>query len=455
MGGTIWWIRRDARQADNAALAAAAAAGPVTAVFLIEPVLRAQGAATRWRLGRALAALDADLRARGGALTVRTGAAEDILPRLAAELGAAEVHALAWPEPKRIVADEAARTALNGAAVQLVLHDGATLLPPAAIRNAQGKPFRVQSAFSRAARALGVSPPVRMPAHIEWRPAPSEQLGDLAPDMNRGAAVLAAHARPAGEAAALMQLHAFLDGPVEDYAHSRERIDRPGGCTALSEALAVGEIGPRTIWAAVADHSGEGPQKLLSELMWREFAWSLLVARPDLPVANFRPEWDRFPWQGDGPAAEAWRRAVTGIPLVDAGMREMFVTGTMHNRVRMVVASFLCKHLLTDWRVGLAWFGDCLTDWDPASNAMNWQWVAGSGPDAAPYFRVFNPALQAEKFDPTGAYRSRWLSPNSGYFEAVPRSWGLQPSTRLHPVISLAEGRGRALDALSRMKGAG
>lgn len=455
MSGAIWWVRRDARLADNAALAAAAAAGPVTPVVLVEPVLTAQGAATRWRLGRALAALDAELRARGGALTVRTGAPEAVLPALAAELGAAEVHALAWPEPRRIAADEAARAALDRAGVRLVLHDGATLLPPGAVRNAQGQPFKVQSAFARAARALGVPPPARMPGRIDWRPAPGEPLPDLAPDMNRGAAVLAAHARPAGEAAALAQLDAFLAGPVEDYAEGRDRIDRDGGTTGLSEALAVGEIGPRTIWAAVADRPGSGPQKLLSELMWREFAWSLLVARPDLPTANFRPEWDRFPWQGDGPEAEAWRRAVTGIPLVDAGLREMFVTGTMHNRVRMVVASVLCKHLLTDWRVGAAWFDDCLTDWDPASNAMNWQWVAGSGPDAAPYFRVFNPDLQAQKFDPTVAYRSRWLSPGSGYFEAVPRSWRLDPSARLRPVIGLAEGRARALAALAQMGAAG
>lgn len=451
MRKAIWWVRRDARLADNAALAAAAAAGPVTPVFLVEPVLMAQGAATRWRLGRALTALDAALRARGGWLTVVTGAPEDVLPRLAAKLGAAEVHALGWPEPRRIAADDAALAALARAGVRLVLHDGATLLPPGAVRNAQGQAFRVQSAFARAARGLGIPAPTALPARVAWHNAPGEPLGDLAPDMNRGAAVLAAHARPSGEAAALARLDAFLAGPVSDYAEGRDRIDRPDGTTSLSEALAVGEIGPRTIWAAVAGLPGTGPQKLLSEVMWREFSWSLLVDRPDLPVANVRPEWDRFPWQGDGPEAESWRRAATGIPLVDAGMREMFVTGTMHNRVRMVVASFLCKHLLTDWRVGAAWFDDCLTDWDPASNALNWQWVAGSGPDSAPYFRVLNPALQAEKFDPTGAYRSRWLSPSSGYFEAVPQSWNLDPAARPIPVIGLAEGRARALAALAQM----
>jgi deoxyribodipyrimidine photo-lyase len=177
---------------------------------------------------------------------------------------------------------------------------------------------------------------------------------------------------------------------------------------------------------------------------------------------NWRAEWDGFPWRGDNADAERWRQGRTGEPVVDAAMRELFVTGTMHNRARMIVASYLTKHLLTDWRVGLRWFEDCLIDWDPASNALGWQWVAGSGPDAAPYFRVFNPATQAEKFDPQGAYRRRWLAEGAAqptatalsWFDAVPGSWGLAPDDAPPmPLIDLGAGRKRALDAYAASRG--
>jgi len=178
-------------------------------------------------------------------------------------------------------------------------------------------------------------------------------------------------------------------------------------------------------------------------------------------VQNWRQEWDQFAWRADNADAEAWRRGMTGEPFVDAAMREMYVTGRMHNRARMIAASYLTKHLLTDWRVGQAWFAECLTDWDPASNAMGWQWVAGSGPDAAPYFRIFNPALQAEKFDTDGSYRSRWIAEGQArpgadaldFFKAAPKAWSLDPSQPYPSArISLAEGRARALAALAQTK---
>jgi deoxyribodipyrimidine photo-lyase len=200
-------------------------------------------------------------------------------------------------------------------------------------------------------------------------------------------------------------------------------------------------------------HAGLGADAFLRELGWREFAAHLQWHHPDLATANWRRAWDRFPWRGDNADAEAWRRGLTGEPMVDAGMRELLVTGRMHNRVRMLAASYLCKHLMTDWRVGLAWFAECLIDWDPASNALNWQWIAGSGPDAAPFFRVFSPRLQAEKFDPEGAYRRRFLDPEepdaAAYFEAAPRSWRLDPGAPYpsEPIIAHAAGRQRALAA--------
>jgi len=206
--------------------------------------------------------------------------------------------------------------------------------------------------------------------------------------------------------------------------------------------------------AAQAEH-------FLKELVWREFAWHLLYHYPGIETENWREDWEGFPWRPDNAEAELWRRGRTGVPVVDAAMRQMYVTGTMHNRARMIVASFLTKHLLTDWRVGAAWFRDCLTDWDPASNAMGWQWVAGCGPDAAPYFRIFNPDSQAAKFDPDGSYRDRYLAENrrrphsdaQAFFEAVPRGWCLSAQDPYpDPVIGLPQGRERALAAYEQRR---
>jgi deoxyribodipyrimidine photo-lyase len=223
--------------------------------------------------------------------------------------------------------------------------------------------------------------------------------------------------------------------------------------------LTYGEIGIREVWHAALrarDEGARGAESFLRELAWREFSYHLMHHSPEITRGNWKPDWDAFPWREDNPEAERWRRGDTGEPFVDAAMRQMYVTGTMHNRARMVVASYLTKHLLTHWKVGLDWFAQCLTDWDPAANAMGWQWVAGSGPDAAPYFRVFNPAGQAAKFDADGRYRRTFLAELSpdpgpealGYFDAVPRSWGLSAADAYpQPVIRLEDGRARALAA--------
>ena len=229
----------------------------------------------------------------------------------------------------------------------------------------------------------------------------------------------------------------------------------------MSEYLALGEISPRTCWHAglSALHRGaKGAEKWLKELVWREFAYHLMYHTPRILTGNWREEWAAFPWNEDAdrPEVLAWKQGRTGEPFVDAAMREMYVTGTMHNRARMIVASYLTKHLMTHWRIGQKWFEECLTDWDPASNAMGWQWVAGSGPDASPYFRIFNPATQLEKFDPDGEYLARWLaegrdrpSPTAlAYFDAVPRRWELSPKdAKPQPLVELSEGRKRALAA--------
>ena len=462
---TVCWFRRDLRVADNPALTAAAAEGPVVALFVVDEVLRAQGAATRWRLEGALEALAADLAARGGALVVRTGDAAEVVAQVAAEVDADEVHANDWPEPSRIASDRRVAARLTGDGRQLILHCGHLLVPPHEIRTGSGGVYKVYTPFARAVRRHGVPAPLPVPK-LDWADPPaSEPLPDMAADMNRGADVLARHAPQAGEAAALKRLDAFL-GRTEGYTQ-RDRPDRPDATSGLSDALAVGEISPRTIWAAAERHlhdpaRAQAAEKFLAELTWRDFAWHLLTEWPTLPAKEWRADFAAFPFRRDKADETAWTRAITGEPLVDAGLREMFVTGRMHNRVRLAVASYLTKHLLIDWRVGLHWFADALIDWDPASNAMNWQWVAGSGPDASPYFRVFNPATQAAKFDPKGDYRRRWLWGWDGsdsddardYFEAVPRSWGMEPGDGYPDaaIVDLAEGRQRALDALATMR---
>jgi deoxyribodipyrimidine photo-lyase len=277
--------------------------------------------------------------------------------------------------------------------------------------------------------------------------------------MDRGAEVV----RPwlnVGEEAARDRLDSFIAERIDGYAEAR---DLPGvqGTSRLSENLTCGEISAATCWHAGmrALHEGRrGAETFLKELVWRDFAYHLAWHTPRLVSGNWREEWDAFPWNEDEtrPEVVAWKRGRTGIRFVDAAMREMYVTGHMHNRARMIVASYLTKHLMTHWKVGLRWFEDCLADWDPASNAMGWQWAAGSGPDAAPYFRVFNPVTQLEKFDPKGLYARRWIAEGQreapetarAYFEAVPRSWGLRADAPYPaPVVEAAEGRARALAA--------
>lgn len=284
--------------------------------------------------------------------------------------------------------------------------------------------------------------------------------------MDRGANIVRGY-QNVGAAAALERLGDFIDHDIDRY---KERRDFPAldATSRLSAALSLGEIGPRRCWHAAYGAMQEGKQgaeHFLKELMWREFAYHLLWHTPHITTANWREDWDAFPWTTDiTPEVEAWQRGRTGVGFVDAAMREMYVTGHMHNRARMIVASYLTKHLMTHWRVGQAWFAEHLTDWDPASNALGWQWTAGSGPDAAPYFRVFNPDTQLQKFDPKGAYRSVWIAEGQrqppqtacDFFEAIPRAWQMSASDAYpDPVVPLDEGRRRALSAYENRQSAG
>lgn len=456
----ILWLRRDLRLADHPALAAAAATGrPVVALFIHDEAVATLGAAPRWRLGLALADFAEALARIGSRLTLRRGPALDVLGDLVAETGAGSVYWTRAYDPFSTARDTAVKAALGQAGLEARSFAGALLFEPWQVATGQGGPYRVYTPFWNAVRGRAVAAPLATPAGLvppdRW--PHSDALADWAmgAGMHRGAAVLARHAK-VGEAAAAARLHQFVAQRIDSY---KERRDFPADAatSGLSENLTYGEISPRTVWHAGwrALHEGaRGAEHFLKEVVWREFAWHLLYHFPTLASACWRPGWDSFGWRADNPFAEAWRRGMTGEPFVDAAMRELYVTGTMHNRARMVAASYLTKHLLTDWRVGLAWFAETLIDWDPAANAMGWQWVAGCGPDAAPYFRVFNPAGQADRFDPAGAYRRRFLAegqadpPRSAldFFDACPRSWGLSAQSPYpEPVISLDSGRKRAL----------
>ncbi len=464
----ILWVRRDLRLGDNPALHAAKASGrPVVVLFILDPETEALGAAPKWRLGLAVEAFGRRLAGIGATLTLRRGPALDTLRAVIAETGAAAVHWTRLYDPASVARDTAVKAALKADGIAAESHAGHLLHEPWAVQTKTGGPFRVYTPFWNAVRKLDADPPVAEVASLTGFD------GDLASDalpywvlgaaMARGAGIVAKHLH-VGEAAARARLHDFLDARVADYADARNRPDIDG-TSGLSENLTYGEIGIREVWAAASvalREGGRGAETFLKELVWREFAHHLMHHTPRLLDRNWREDWDAFPWRPDNADAERWRRGLTGERLVDAAMREMFVTGRMHNRARMVVASYLTKHLLVDWRVGCAWFADCLIDWDPASNALGWQWVAGSGPDATPFFRIFNPSGQAEKFDPDGAYVRHFVAelcdaPGTDardFFDAAPRRWALDPDAPYpEPMIDLKAGRQRALDAYAERHG--
>jgi len=340
-------------------------------------------------------------------LILRRGDAAGQLRDLIQETGARGLYYNRDYTPEAIARDKAIKSDLSADGCHVASFNGLLLHEPWTVETKTGGPFRVYSPMWRAVAEREVPPPLAAPTSLKTIPHPPKGLDpsdlDLGRAMDRGASVVAAHAH-IGEAAAAARLTEFLSEQLSGYAAQRDRLDKPA-TSGLSENLAYGEISPRQIWHAAAA------------------------------------------------AVTAWQRGQTGEPVIDAAMRELYVTGIMHNRARMIVASYLCKHLLVDWRVGQAWFAACLIDWDPASNAMGWQWVAGSGPDAAPYFRIFNPRLQAEKFDPAGTYQRHYLSGAGAqeFAAAIPRSWG-KTVPPAEPIIALDVGRKRALAAYQEIR---
>ncbi|MDV7144438.1 deoxyribodipyrimidine photo-lyase [Tropicimonas sp. TH_r6] len=454
----LLWLRRgDLRLADQPALSAAAATGaPIIPVFFRDSSVDRLGAAARWRLERALDALAQSLARHELPLILRSGAPEAALATLALETGARALYLCRHTD-----GDPVAFDSLKERLPEVRVFDGNRLFHPAEIRNASGGPFRVFTAMWRAMRGADIAPPAPVPPRLrspEQHPS-SERLADwkLGAGVRHGGSVLARHCE-AGEEAAQARLAEFLEDDLRGYETGRDRL-ADDACSRLSPFLANGEIGIRQCWHAglrARDMGNPGAEPFLRQLMWREFAAHLLWHAPELDKRCWRPEWEAFPWSTDETRSEirAWKRGRTGVALVDAAMREMMVTGVMQNRARMVVASYLSKHLMADWRIGLRWFEAHLVDWDAANNALGWQWVAGCGPDASPFFRVFNPDTQAKKFDPDGVYRRRWLAEGTlvpeptalEYFEAAPRAWTLSPSDpEPAPVVGLKEGREAAL----------
>ncbi len=409
-------FRADLRLADNRALHAAVATGaPVLAVYLHDRAEAQRGAAALWWRHMSLVQLSDCLRARGITLILRRGEGRDVVPALIAG-GTSGVFWNRRYSPVAIAADTELKTMLHAAGIPAHSCGGQLLHEPWRLRTGGGTAYRVYTPFRNALLA-GPPPHPPLPAPDIIRPytAPvlSEPLDALIPLPRPDWAGGLRDAWQPGEAGAQDALTEFLDTALNDYT---ERRDLPGvaGTSRLSPHLAQGEITPGQILAALAGAaSTAGPQPgsatFRNELIWREFSYHLLFHRPDLAQANYNPAFDAFPWRDDPEMLRAWQTGRTGYPIVDAGMRELWQTGWMHNRVRMIVASFLTKHLLIDWRRGEEWFADTLVDADSASNPASWQWVAGSGADAAPYFRMFSPELQSRKFDAAGQYLRHWL----------------------------------------------
>ena len=464
------WLRNDLRLADNPALAAACAKGPVVILYVLEEdvEIRALGSASRWWLDKSLRALASDIEIAGGVLTLRRGPASDVVREVVAQTGARDVYWNRRYDRVGIERDAALRASLEVDGVGCRDFNASLISEPEDLMTAAGGPYRVVTPYWRSARPRADT--VRAGSGISGLAAPrnavqgdrldSWRLHPSAPDWSRGF-----DDWTPGESGARARLDAFLDGAAKGYMTGR---NFPGhdGVSRLSPHLHFGEIGPRQVWAAVQDRVAGGElaegqaESFLRELGWRDFNHHLLFHFPAMERASFNGRFDNFAWREDAEALEAWKRGRTGFPIVDAGMRQLWSTGWMHNRVRMIAASFLVKDLMIDWRIGEAWFWDTLVDADLANNVCNWQWVAGSGADAAPYYRVFNPVLQGEKFDPEGDYVRRWLpelarapkatihQPPRGDLFARPGHGANYPS----PIVNHAEARDRALAAYERVR---
>ena len=446
-GPTIVWFRSDLRLDDNPALAAAAARGAVVPVFIWAPEEEKPwepGAASRWWLHQSLEKLAAALAKVGAPLVIRSGASLATLRALVKESGATGVVWNRRYEPAVIARDTKIKKALAADGLAVESFNGSLLFEPMHVATKEGKPYQVFTPFWRSLLAkdepAAAAAAPRKLRGVERSPKSQsiESLG-LLPEIAWDGTMTKTWTP--GEAGGAKRLERFLDKALAGYSTDRDRPDHDG-TSSLSPHLHFGEISPRRVWHAVREAVGGRPaakitsggaEAYLRELGWREFANHLLFHFPHTTDAPLRADYAKFPWAKDPVGVRAWQKGRTGFPIVDAGMRQLWATGWMHNRVRMIVASFLVKDLRVSWLEGARWFWDTLVDADLAANTLGWQWAAGCGADAAPYFRIFNPTSQGEKFDPDGAYAAKWA--------------GLGPSYP-EPIVDHGEARKRALEAL-------
>lgn len=474
-GPTLVLFRNDLRIADNAALYhAAEAASPVLPVFVLDEEsdgVRPRGGASRWWLHHSVAALEKQLDRLGARLAVRRGRMTEVVDDLIAETGASCVFWNRRYDPGGIASDTAMKCSLRQRGLHAESFEGHLLHEPSRLKNGSGSYYKVFTPFWKTLSS-GPEPrdPVDAPSSLHgWEgKVDALRIDDVlplptAPDWAGG---LRENWSP-GEHGAHERLEAFLEDGLDDYGEGRDFPARPA-TSRLSPHLAHGEITPYQIFAALRDGRGKAGSADVAtfrkEVGWREFCHHLLFHNPELHRKNFQPSFDAFAWVSDDKALRRWQKGLTGYPIVDAGMRELWQTGAMHNRVRMIAASLLTKHLLIDWREGERWFWDTLVDADPASNPANWQWVAGSGADAAPYFRIFNPVLQGEKFDPKGDYvrqfvpelaklPNRYLhKPWEAPKDVLAKAGVDLGETYPRPVVDHTRARDRALAAYQAMK---
>lgn len=472
------WIRRDFRLADNPALAEAAnRGGPVIPVFIHDapgpesPSAWTDGAAAGWWLRRGLVAFQRGLEGIGGGLVQRTGDPATVLLALARETGADTVLWNNRHAPTQRAMDDGVAETLGTAGLRVRRCQDGLLFDPALVRTQAGQPHQIFASFWKACLnrdepAFPLPAPARLavpdPFPNNDPPPPFKPKSE---DHTGWDAAWPQADHETGESVAIARLHAFVDGALVRYGVARDLPDQPG-TSLLSPHLAFGEVSARQIWHAIRVTGASGDDAFLRELGWREFCWHSLIHFPALPDRPFKPLFDKFPWESEPKDFTAWTAGQTGYPIVDAGMRALAATGWMHNRVRMIVASFLVKDLLIPWQQGETWFWDRLLDADLACNAGNWQWVAGCGLDAAPYFRIFNPILQAEKFDARGRFVRRWIPelarlpdmfihrPAAAPAEVLAAAGVRMGETYPRPIVDHGLARRRAMAAYERMRGA-
>ncbi|WP_438483441.1 cryptochrome/photolyase family protein [Oleiharenicola lentus] len=481
MGATIVWFRQDLRLHDNPALTAALkSGGAVIPVYIFDEQGEGDwriGGASKWWLHHSLSRLDESLRERGSRLILAKGRSADVLAAVIKNNGVTSVFWNRRYEPAVIERDKQLKTSLLASGIETKSFDAALLFEPHTVKNKSGGPFQVFTPYWRHCLALPVEEPVKLPtgefsAPAKWPASIELSQLSLLPKIKWDTGIAAAW--EPGEAAGMKRLKKFVADGLEDYDDARN-FPNKDGTSSMSPYLHFGEIGPRQIWAAVralSKSSGVFPAHLggqvyLKEIGWREFAHHLLYHFPQTPAEPLREDFKKFPWLKNAKQLRAWQRGLTGYPIVDAGMRQLWTTGWMHNRVRMIVASFLVKHLRMSWQDGAAWFWDTLVDADLANNTLGWQWSAGCGADAAPYFRIFNPTLQGAKFDLEGDYVRAWVpelkdlpskfihEPWNAPAETLARAGVLLGKTYPTPVVEHGQARDAALAALKTIRRAG